>query len=304
MQPEKIGDFLASLRKSKGFTQQEVAEQLHLSNKTISKWESGAGLPDVSVLPALAELYGVSVDDILAGQRLKRDVASHDTPERWDYYMLRSRMKLDIAFLVALTLTLINLLVCAGDAGPFTAWQHPIGILLCLMVMAIGMILATYPLRQVPQACRTQITHRIAVYLLLLVSVDLVSVFSILARYLSLYLGELTVFIYNLHCVAAILMGLLWRLPECKYGPMLTGSRRKVFFAGTVLLFLSDAPADIFFLMMAPGIFSSADQVDRWIALFDKALSWFTFGGLVALTVAVVWQIIAERKPKGKLFLT
>ena len=80
---------------------------------------------------------------------------------------------------------------------------------------------------------------------------------------------------------------------------MLTGSRRKVFFAGTVLLFLSDAPADIFFLMMAPGIFSSADQVDRWIALFDKALSWFTFGGLVALTVALVWQIIAERKQQA-----
>lgn len=245
MQPEKIGDFLASLRKSKGFTQQEVAEQLNLSNKTISKWESGAGLPDVSVLPALAELYGVSVDDILAGQRLKRDVAPHDTPERWDYYTLRSRIKLDIAFLVALTLTLINLLICAGDADLFTAWQHPVGILLCLMVMAIGMILATYPLRQVPQAYRTQITHRIAVYLLLLVSADLVSVFSILARYLSLHLGA-TVFIYDLHCVAAILIGLLWRLTERKYGPLLTGSRRKVFFAGTVLLFLSDAPADIF----------------------------------------------------------
>ena len=80
---------------------------------------------------------------------------------------------------------------------------------------------------------------------------------------------------------------------------MLTGSRRKVFFAGTVLLFLSDAPVDIFFLMMAPGIFSSADQVDRWIALFDKVLSWFTSGGLVALTVSVVWQIIAERKQQA-----
>ena len=93
--------------------------------------------------------------------------------------------------------------------------------------MAIGMILATYPLRQVPQAYRTQITHRIAVYLLLLVSADLVSVFSILARYLSLHLGA-TVFIYDLHCAAAILIVLLWRLPERKYGPLLTGSRRKV----------------------------------------------------------------------------
>ncbi|CAN4009552.1 Helix-turn-helix protein, partial [Dysosmobacter welbionis] len=40
-------------------------------NKTVSKWENGAGLPDITVLPALAELYGVTADDILAGETLR-----------------------------------------------------------------------------------------------------------------------------------------------------------------------------------------------------------------------------------------
>src|SRR5574344_1499531 len=107
MNTEKIGDFLSSLRKSKGFTQQDVADQLNLSNKTISKWESGTGLPDVSALPVLAELYDVSVDDILAGQRLKREVIPQNAPERWEYYIVHAQIKLDIAFLVAITLTII-----------------------------------------------------------------------------------------------------------------------------------------------------------------------------------------------------
>lgn len=67
MDAAKIGDFLSALRKAQGYTQQEVAEKLNLSNKTISKWENGGGLPDITVLPALAELYGVTVDEILAG---------------------------------------------------------------------------------------------------------------------------------------------------------------------------------------------------------------------------------------------
>ena len=51
--------------------EQEAADQLGVSNKTVSKWENGAGLPDITVLPALAELYGVTADDILAGETLR-----------------------------------------------------------------------------------------------------------------------------------------------------------------------------------------------------------------------------------------
>lgn len=70
---ERTGAFLAALRKSRGCTQQEAAELLNVSNKTISKWESGGGFPEIGVLPALAELYGVTVDEILAGRRLQQE---------------------------------------------------------------------------------------------------------------------------------------------------------------------------------------------------------------------------------------
>ena len=60
MDTMKTGSYLAALRKDAGMTQQEVADRLGVSNKTISKWESGGGFPDIAILPALAELYGVT----------------------------------------------------------------------------------------------------------------------------------------------------------------------------------------------------------------------------------------------------
>ena len=70
MEKQTIGQFLSALRRSNGFTQQEVAEKLGVSNKTVSCWERDSYSPDISVIPAIAELYGVTCDEIL---RAKRD---------------------------------------------------------------------------------------------------------------------------------------------------------------------------------------------------------------------------------------
>lgn len=301
MNTEKIGDFLSSLRKSKGFTQQDVADQLNLSNKTISKWESGTGLPDVSALPVLAELYDVSVDDILAGQRLKREVIPQNAPERWEYYIVHAQIKLDIAFLVAITLTIINFATYAFPyTGNNTGWQRPIGIILCLMIMAIGIILATYPLRQVPKTYQMQIFRRAACCLLPLIAADLISVSSSAAQGLFMHFGE-GFFIYNLHWAAAALIVLGWWLLSRRWGDLLTGGRRRMFIIGAVLLFLSDAPATVFFLIN-PGLeaFTSMAQYEAWVTFFDKALPYGTYAGLIILTASVVWQMILERKQKGK----
>lgn len=64
----QIGKLIAKIRKQKGLTQQQLADKLNLSNKTISKWESGSGSPDISNLSALAEVLGVSVDELLKGE--------------------------------------------------------------------------------------------------------------------------------------------------------------------------------------------------------------------------------------------
>lgn len=70
---ECFGIFLSELRKEKCFTQQELAERLFVSNKAVSKWERGQSLPDISLLMPLAELLGVSVAELLKGERLAEE---------------------------------------------------------------------------------------------------------------------------------------------------------------------------------------------------------------------------------------
>ena len=65
----KIGEFLKALRKAKGYTQEEVANQLVLSPKTISRWENGIGIPDINIISAVADFYDVTVDELLKGER-------------------------------------------------------------------------------------------------------------------------------------------------------------------------------------------------------------------------------------------
>ena len=69
MDSNKIALFLKELRQKKHYTQGEVAELLGVSNKTISKWETAHGYPDISTLPLLAELYGVTIDELLRGEK-------------------------------------------------------------------------------------------------------------------------------------------------------------------------------------------------------------------------------------------
>ena len=63
----KSGLYIAELRKQLRITQRELADMLGVTNRTVSKWETGAGMPDIGVLPALAEVLGTSVDCILSG---------------------------------------------------------------------------------------------------------------------------------------------------------------------------------------------------------------------------------------------
>ena len=65
----KIGAFLKTLRKEKNLTQEQAAEQLGVSNRTVSRWETGTNMPDISLLMEIAELYGVSIPELIEGER-------------------------------------------------------------------------------------------------------------------------------------------------------------------------------------------------------------------------------------------
>ena len=70
MNVKEIGVFLAELRKEKGWTQEQLGQQLGVTNKTVSRWENGNYMPPVDVLLELSKLYGISINEILSGQRL------------------------------------------------------------------------------------------------------------------------------------------------------------------------------------------------------------------------------------------
>ena len=73
MDYNKIGTFIAAERKAKKLTQAKLAEKIFVSEKTISKWENGNGIPDTNTLPKLCEVFGVSMNELLNGERISSE---------------------------------------------------------------------------------------------------------------------------------------------------------------------------------------------------------------------------------------
>lgn len=72
---KKLGSFIAELRKENGYTQKELAERLFLSDKAISKWETGISIPDTTTLIPLADLLGITVTELLACEKLESNTS-------------------------------------------------------------------------------------------------------------------------------------------------------------------------------------------------------------------------------------
>lgn len=75
MNQESIGIKISALRKEKHMTQKELAEQLHVTDKAVSKWERGLNYPDLALFPSLAKVLGTSVADLL---ELEQNTSNHD----------------------------------------------------------------------------------------------------------------------------------------------------------------------------------------------------------------------------------
>ena len=74
MNHQKMGEFLKHLRKEKGLTQEQVAERLYVSSRTVSRWETGNNMPDMDMLVALAVFYNVDIREILDGERKSEEM--------------------------------------------------------------------------------------------------------------------------------------------------------------------------------------------------------------------------------------
>ena len=73
MDQEKIGRFIAACRKEQGYTQAALAEELGITDRAVSKWETGKSLPDASIMLALCGFLKINVNELLSGERLDMD---------------------------------------------------------------------------------------------------------------------------------------------------------------------------------------------------------------------------------------
>lgn len=71
----KIGVFIKELRKEKGLTQEQLAEQFNVSRRTVSRWETGSNLPELDILIEMADYYEVGIRELLNGERKSEDMS-------------------------------------------------------------------------------------------------------------------------------------------------------------------------------------------------------------------------------------
>ncbi len=138
----KIGKFIAQMRKEQSLTQRRLADLLGISDKTVSKWECGNGLPEVSLMLPLCEVLHISVNELLSGQRLTASEYKTRAEENMMNLMqerLESRKKIILsAIVVCLTLLSGVTLFVLSDAPEMGVWVRVLLIAIGLVVIVGG----------------------------------------------------------------------------------------------------------------------------------------------------------------------
>ena len=94
MDQEKIGKFIAECRKEKGMTQNELAGKLGVTDKAVSKWENGRCMPDISLLRTLTEELGITINELLSGERITEDKYMERSDENM-FELIRKVMEME-----------------------------------------------------------------------------------------------------------------------------------------------------------------------------------------------------------------
>lgn len=118
MEKKTIGSFLAALRKANGLTQKQLAEKLNVSDKAVSRWERDECAPDLSLIPVLAEIYGVTSDEILRGQRHDPEASVRESDNNRSEKQLkrlleRTQTKFRIRSIITFAIALAGIIVAA-----------------------------------------------------------------------------------------------------------------------------------------------------------------------------------------------
>lgn len=119
MDTKMIGSFLKELRKENNMTQEQLGERIGVTNKTVSRWETGNYMPPVESLILLSDIYGISINEILAGKRVEMDELKQVADENMtkvlgeqegDYKKFEKRMIVILIINAILAISIITLM--------------------------------------------------------------------------------------------------------------------------------------------------------------------------------------------------
>ena len=121
----KIGNFITDMRKAKNITQKQLAEQLGISDRTVSKWECGKGMPEVSMMLPLCEILEINVNELLSGERLSQN-DYHNRAEENMITLVKEKEKINknrtktsmLSMLLILAVILLLMIILSVYTGP------------------------------------------------------------------------------------------------------------------------------------------------------------------------------------------
>ena len=145
MDQKKTGEFLKQLRKEKSLTQEQLAEQFFVSGRTVSRWETGSNMPDLSVLVELADYYDVDIREIIDGERKseKMDKELKDTVLKIAEYSNEDKLKvtkrMHLLFIGGLIAAIIYMMLVFTDRADNFLGGMCLGITFGMMIVGVIM---------------------------------------------------------------------------------------------------------------------------------------------------------------------
>ncbi len=115
MEKKTIGQFIATLRKANGMTQRQLADKLNVSDKAISRWERDESAPDLTLIPVIAEIFGVTSDEILRGERKNVEAeesprAAEKTEKQMEHLITLVKFKLSVRGIISIGIAIFGLI--------------------------------------------------------------------------------------------------------------------------------------------------------------------------------------------------
>lgn len=156
MDQKVIGNFLKKLRKEKGITQEQFAEKLNVSGRTVSRWETGSNMPDISLLVAISDFFDVSISEIINGERrseIMEEVKEKEVAEKLSDYaeaekelLLKRARIISIAGLISLLISLFMETISSDSMIPVyeyvegICWGLSAGSLITMVLYTTGIL--------------------------------------------------------------------------------------------------------------------------------------------------------------------